>query len=447
MSKKPADSFHVDVVGLGYVGANLFLYLNSKVESIHGIDLSEKKVRGFKNGNLSFFEPGAQKLLDEGIQQQRMNVETQLHPHCQKKQRIYLICVGTPPNSDGSVNLTHAISVLGEIAQCIKTQPDIRHTIVLRSTVPPKTCEEKLLPYLQSEHGLSHSKDFTFYFFPEFLREGSALSDIARPSLFIVGSGKQEIHKEDIEFFTLFPGHNELQSTEISVSEMLKYMNNSFHALKVGFANEIASLSKSFSISTEQLFNLFHQDKILNISSAYLNPGFAFGGPCLVKELQAIDTFGRARGVKTPLISNLLLSNNEHVNRFLSLLESFSLYKVAFVGITFKPETDDYRESPLHLVIKKLLKKRSYQERYEVSIFDHPLTLERLNDEFSNQKVQLVDNADHLFSNAEVIILGPKKLTSAQISLLDSFAGPIINLNWHQQAESIKNKENYYSFP
>ena len=283
---------------------------------------------------------------------------------------ISLICVGTPSNVNGCVNLQFIDKVCSEIGKSLG-EKQTYHVVVVRSTVLPGTVLSRLIPILEQNSLRRAGTDFGVCMNPEFLREGSAIKDYYHPGYTVIGQLDQR-SGDAIECM-----YEEVSApiirTSVAVAEMTKYVSNSFHALKITFANEIGTLCKTEGVDGQQVMDIFCQDQRLNISAAYLKPGFAFGGSCLPKDVRALAHWAKERDVDTPVLNAILPSNQGQLRRAIELVESTHCQKIGVLGLSFKPATDDVRESPTITLIETLVGRG-----YEVSVYDEIIDPEKL---------------------------------------------------------------------
>jgi GDP-mannose 6-dehydrogenase len=330
-------SVSISIFGLGYVGsvsAACFAHMGHRVM---GVDVSRAKVEMLESGRSPIIEARMDELVAQGRSACRLHATTDPCAAVQASD-ISFICVGTPSLRSGKIDLSHVEHVCEEIGAALKHKKS-HHVVVLRSTVLPGTTESLVVPVLEKTSGLLRGKDFSVCYNPEFIREGSAVADFMDPAYTILGTGEASVALLR-EIYAGVSG--EVFETTIGVAEMLKYVSNAFHALKVGFANEIGTLCKTLGVDTEAVTRIFTSDAKLNISSAYLSPGFAFGGSCLPKDLRALTHRAKELDLSLPLLESITPSNAEHVNRAVDAIVLSGKKKISVLGLSFKAGTDDF---------------------------------------------------------------------------------------------------------
>jgi len=366
---KPVESKRISIFGLGYVGAISLACLARDGHRVIGVDIDPVKLELIRNRKSPILEEGIQELMRDVVNSGRVSV-THDAMQAMRDSEVSFVCVGTPSASNGSQDLTAILRLAEQIGAALKLKDEF-HTIVIRSTVQPGTVEEKIEPILERVSGKKSGVDFGLCFQPEFLREGTSIRDYDHPPYTIVG-GNCEAAVEQVR--VLFQHLDaRFMVTHIRVAEALKMSCNAFHALKITFANEIGRVSQSLGIDPHEVMRLVCADKRLNISPAYLKPGFAFGGSCLPKDLRALTNIARQNDIVVPMLSSLLASNRVHIDHAVDKILKLGRPKVGMLGLSFKTGTDDLRESPLVLVAKRLL-----GEGCELRIFDPEVQLSRL---------------------------------------------------------------------
>jgi GDP-mannose 6-dehydrogenase len=356
----------ISVFGLGYVGTVCAACLADCGHEVVGVDKSEIKVGLVKSGRSPIVEPDIDELVKRNAAVGRFTATLDAD-YAVAKSDMSIICVGTPSRSDGSPQLTAIEAVLNEIGHAIRAKSK-RHHVVVRSTVVPGTMRNLIMPRLAEACG---NVPFSVAFNPEFLREGSAVADFNMPAKTIVGAADEETAAAVMSLYEHLPGCKIV--TEFETAELVKYVDNAWHALKVAFGNEVGVLAKTLGINSQEVMDIFLEDKKLNISAAYLRPGFAFGGSCLPKDLRALTYLCRKFGVSLPVLNHILESNRMLVDRGVDWILGQSTKRIAFLGISFKSGTDDVRESPFVEMVERLLGKGR-----AIRIFDPNVQLARI---------------------------------------------------------------------
>ena len=367
--EKDAALERISIFGLGYVGAVSLACLARDGHRVIGVDIDPIKLDLIRAGKSPILEEGIQELMRDVVDSGRVSV-TDDAMQAMRDTELSFICVGTPSAANGSQDLTAILRLAEQLALHSSTSGDF-HTIVIRSTVQPGTVEEKIEPILERFSGKKSGVDFGLCFQPEFLREGSSIRDYDHPPYTVIGGNCEAAVGVVREVFQHIDAR--FLVTHIRVAEALKMSCNAFHALKITFANEIGRVSQSLGIDSHEVMRLVCADKRLNISPAYLKPGFAFGGSCLPKDLRALTMIARQNDLDLPLLSSLLASNRVHIDHAVDMILKLGRPKVGMLGLSFKTGTDDMRESPLVLVAKRLL-----GEGCELRIFDPEVQLSRL---------------------------------------------------------------------
>jgi len=337
----------VTLFGLGYVGAVTAACLAARGHDVVGVDTDPGKVDALNAGRSPVIEPGLDKLLVEAVASGALRA-TERATDGVASADVSLVCVGTPSNSHGGTELSQVSRVVGEIGAALAGS-DCSHTVVIRSTVPPGTVDDIVIPRLEASSGRTVGTDLQVAMCPEFLREGSSVADFFGPPFLVIG-GTAEATKPVRELFGFLdcPVH----VVPIRVAESVKYACNAFHALKVSFTNELSRLYRTLDVDAREVMDVFVQDRQLNISPAYLRPGFAFGGSCLPKDLRSLLHLARMSSVDLPVLEATLASNErvarDLADRVLGRVEEAedADRRVALLGLSFKHQTDDLRESP-----------------------------------------------------------------------------------------------------
>lgn len=394
----------ISVFGLGYVGCVSAACLAQRGHQVLGLDINPQKVEIIKAGRAPVIEPDLDRLIKDSIEKDRFRVSLESRGALHKSD-VSLICVGTPSQKNGNLDLKNVESVCRSIGMELSQQQNY-HVVVVRSTVLPGSTEKRLIPLLEKHSGRKAGWDFGVCFNPEFLREGSAVSDFYDPGQIIIGEF-DERSGEIVE--TLYQGiPASIVHTTIPTAEIVKYANNAFHALKVTFANEIGVLCKAHGIDGRVVMESLCQDKRLNISPAYLKPGFAFGGSCLPKDLRALLYRAKERDLMCSLLKGIWTSNQQQIQRGIDLVESAGHKRIGILGLSFKPGTDDLRESPIVSLTEALIGKG-----YQLAIYDESVEFARLmgtNKDFLEQEIPHItslisSSLEELMEWAEVVVV------------------------------------------
>ena len=359
----------IAVFGLGYVGCVTGACLARMGHEVIGVDVSAAKVASINQGHSPVAERGLEPLVSRVVRAGKLRATLQ-PAEALAGAHLSLVCVGTPSGRNGGASLDYLLRVVDDIGRALRTAMRY-HTVAVRSTVPPGTLETRVIPRLERVARQRAGRDFGVCFHPEFLREGSSIYDFFHPPKTVIGSYDARSARRLIELWR--PIKAPVFVTSLRVAEMVKYADNAFHALKVAFANEIGALAKSLEIDSHEVMGIFVADTKLNISPLYLKPGFAFGGPCLPKDLRALCAVARRARLEVPLLASVLESNARHLQRAVRLVLATGKKKVGILGLVFKSGTDDLRESPACALVKSLLRAGK-----EVRVYDPRVRPERL---------------------------------------------------------------------
>ncbi len=357
----------IGVFGLGYVGCVTGACLARMGHQVCGVDISPIKVRMINEGHSPVLEEGLDRLVAEAARGGKFRASLRAADAVEGSD-VSLVCVGTPSRRNGGANLHYVLRAAGEIGRALRSS-DRYHTIAVRSTVPPGTTENFIIPEVERTGRKRAGRNFDVVFHPEFLREGSSVYDFRHPPKTVIGTPTPRGAARLLELWR--PIQAPLFVTSVKAAEMVKYVDNAFHALKVAFANEVGALCKRLDTDSQEVMRIFVQDRKLNISPLYLKPGFAFGGPCLPKDLRALGRMGRDLKLDIPLLSSILASNSRHLSRARELVLATGKKRIGVLGLSFKSNTDDLRESPACALVKSLLRAkravRVYDPRVELS--------------------------------------------------------------------------------
>jgi GDP-mannose 6-dehydrogenase len=389
---------------MGYVGCVTSACLASLGHRVVGVDLDPNKVALINQGRSPLIEPGLDDLIKEGMSSGRLRAVQDVT----ELGEISIICVGTPSNTNGSLGLDYVTRVVARIGDLLRAHQGY-HVVNVRSTVVPGTVEETIIPLLAQRSGKEPGRDFGVCMNPEFLRETTAVKDFHAPPFTVIGSldarGGATAGK-------LYEGiQAPLEQTSLRVAEMIKYACNAFHALKVCFANEIGVLSKSLGVDSHSVMDVFCKDTKLNLSPYYLRPGFAFGGSCLPKDLRAILHKAKQQDVALPMLGSLLESNRLHLEHAFGLVAKTGKTRIGVLGLSFKAGTDDLRESPIVILIERLLGKGC-----KLAIYDEEVSLSQLigaNRRYIDQTIPhiaslMVPSVADVFSRSDVVLVSKR---------------------------------------
>ena len=395
----------LSVFGLGYVGCVSAACFAEDGNDVIGVDVNPTKVEIINAGKTPIIEEGINELIGKVVAAGRLRATTD-STRAVHDSDLSLICVGTPSNQNGSLHLRHVEQVCREIGAAIKTK-DRRHIVVIRSTMLPGTVQNTVIPALEQTSGKKAGTDFGICINPEFLREGSSLKDFHNPPFTLIGADDEETVEAVRSLYASI--NAPVFVTSLKTAEMVKYVCNCFHALKVSFANEIGNICKALEIDSHEVMHVFCQDTKLNLSPYYLKPGFAFGGSCLPKDLRAINYKAKELDVEVPVLSAILPSNRLQVERAVEMVRQSGKSRVGVLGFSFKAGTDDLRESPMVTLIETLIGKG-----FELSIYDRDVSLARLvgaNKEYIEREIPHIsklmrDTIDAVLADSEIIIIG-----------------------------------------
>src|SRR5690606_12025954 len=343
----------LSVFGLGYGGCVSAACFAREGHPVIGVDINETKVRLVSDGRSPIVEAGIDELVADMVRTGALRATTSADEAVAESD-LSLICVGTPGQPNGRIDLTHILAVCREIGTAIRNK-DGYHIVVVRSTVLPGTTEEYIIPAIAEASGKTLGEGFDVCVNPEFLREGTAIKDFYDPPFTLIGGTSAEATARVAELYAGIDAPTHI--VEIGAAEMVKYACNSFHGLKVAFANEIGNVCKALGIDSHRVMRIFCEDTKLNISPAYLRPGLAFGGSCLPKDLRAITYRARQLDVATPVLNAIMVSNRQQIERAADMVLRAGNRRVGVLGLSFKEGTDDLRESPMVALAEILIGK------------------------------------------------------------------------------------------
>lgn len=436
----------ISVFGMGYVGCVTAACLASEGHDVMGVDINPAKVKDLNSGVSPILEKGLNDIISRAVSKKKL-VVSEDEKEAVKNSDISYLCVGTPSQFNGSIDLRYLERIARDIGTSLREKDENHspHIIVNRSTSLPGTLAH-LTRIIQESSGRVAGQDFQVAANPEFLREGSAVKDFYEPPYTLVGSSHERPVRVLKEIYSFLDAP--FYDMSVQEAELIKYANNAFHGLKIAFANEIGRISKGFDVDSRKIMDLVAADKKLNLSSYYLKPGFAFGGSCLPKDLRALCQFTRHNDIDTPLIDSILISNEIHINNVFDLINRDSPSKIGFVGLSFKPGTDDLRESPAVNLAERLIGKGN-----EILIFDQNVFKDSLigsNREFVLKRLPhffdlLTNDLEELVKSCEILIVvqkinslfdHPKRLSDKKIfdlvgyDELKSFCDQYVGICW-----------------
>jgi GDP-mannose 6-dehydrogenase len=356
---------NISIFGLGYVGCVSMGCLAQNGHSVIGVDVAQSKIDLINQGRPTIIEQKIDEIMAEQFAKGRIKA-TRDYMQAVKDTEVSIVCVGTPSTAAGHLNLEYIHKVAEQIAEAIREKESF-HIVVIRSTVLPGT-NNKVGDIIEQVSGKQRNQGFTVISNPEFLREGSAVEDYYNPAVTVIGGNHQPSIEKVAELYELVDAP--VEKTDIEIAEIIKYVNNTFHALKIVFANEVGNICKKLNIDSHQVMDLFCKDTQLNISNKYFKPGYAYGGSCLPKDLKGLRTIAHDNYLSVPVINAIEASNDYQQELAFQMIANKPSKQVSVLGLSFKSGTDDLRYSPAVELVEKLLGKG-----YTVSIFDENVNL------------------------------------------------------------------------
>ena len=395
----------LSIFGMGYVGCVSAACFAAAGHEVAGVDVNKTKIDIINDGRSPIVEPGVELLISAAVRATRLRATANANEAVLGSD-MSLICVGTPSNHNGSLDISHVKRACQQIAEAIAAKPRY-HIIVVRSTMLPGTVENILIPVLEVYSGKRIGRDFGVVVNPEFLREGSSIHDFNNPPFTVVGADNEDAAGPVLRLYSGIDAP--IIRLGLKEAEMVKYASNCFHALKITFANEIGNICKALGVDSHEVMDAFCKDTKLNLSPYYLKPGFAFGGSCLPKDLRAITYKASEVDVDAPLLRSIMQSNRQQVERAADMVLQTGRRRVGILGMSFKPGTDDLRESPMVTLIETLIGKG-----LKLSIYDREVELAQLfgaNKQYIEQEIPHISslmksNLDEVIDSAEVVIIG-----------------------------------------
>jgi len=433
------------VLGLGYVGAVSAGCLAKDGHDVIGVDPERTKVDLINAGRSPIIEKDIGEIIREQVAAGRLSATTEVS-HAVRHTDLALVCVGTPSQPNGGIDLKYVKRVCEQIGAALQAHAGAP-VIVMRSTMLPGTMRETVIPLLEKFSGKRAGEEFGLCINPEFLREGTAVHDYFHPPKTVIGEVSRASGDVLASLYARMPGP--MIRTDIETAEMVKYADNCWHAVKVGFANEIGSLCKALSVDAHRVMEIFCQDQKLNLSPYYLKPGFAFGGSCLPKDLRALLYKAKTLDVALPILSSVLPSNQLQIERGLQAVVDKGQREIGILGISFKAGTDDLRESPMVELTERLIGKG-----YDVKVYDRNVSLAALhgaNREYILNRIPhlsrlMVPTVDEVLDHAKTVVIGngapefadvPRRMRGGQtiidfvrVSASRSIAGVYEGLCW-----------------
>lgn len=397
---------NISIFGLGYVGCVGMACLASQGHRMIGVDVSEEKVKRVNSGLPTIIERDIDELMAAGFKEGLVSATTD-YREAVLQSDISFICVGTPSASNGHLDLTYLLQTASQTGEALRDKMGF-HIVVIRSTVFPGT-NARICDIIEEQSGKKRGEDFAVVSNPEFLREGTAVKDYLNPPLTVLGSTCPRAIETMKELYSHSSAPVEVVAVE--VAEMIKYVNNSYHALKVTFANEVGAVCKQLGVDSHEVMRIFCQDKELNISPYYFKPGFAYGGSCLPKDLLGLKTLAGDLDVSAPVLNSIGESNDAQIERLISRLESLDKNKIGILGLSFKAGTDDMRNSPIVKVISQML-----EDGRTVRIYDRNVSVSRLigknkiavDTHLPELEEMLCESLDELVDWADVLVVANK---------------------------------------
>jgi GDP-mannose 6-dehydrogenase len=397
-------STSVSVFGLGYVGCVSAACFARDGHRVLGVDVSRSKVDMINAGTATIVEQGIGELVSEMVAANRLTATTDVAEAVHNTE-ISLVCVGTPSQANGGLDLAYVRRVSAEIGAALKTKAGW-HVVVIRSTVLPGTTGDVVAPILEETSGKKAGVDFGVSMNPEFLREGTSIKDFDDPPFTVIGAADERTAKTVAQ---LYEGINApIHTVALPVAEMIKYACNSFHGLKVAFANEIGSISKALNVDSHDVMRIFCEDRKLNIAPYYLRPGFAFGGSCLPKDLRALSYRARQLDIDTPVLQGALASNERHISRTYEMIRATGARKIGVLGLAFKAGTDDLRESPIVTLVERLIGRGMQLAIYDGHVSQANLigaNREYIENEIPHIWSMMRDSIDEVLAFGDVVII------------------------------------------
>ncbi|OQW37440.1 MAG: GDP-mannose dehydrogenase [Nitrospira sp. SG-bin1] len=394
----------ISIFGLGYVGCVSAACFAEKGHEVVGVDVNQLKADIVNQGRSPIVEPRVTDMIEKAVKDHRLRATTDAAEAVHASD-ISLICVGTPGHHNGSLDLSHIKGVCKQIGSALEGKSRY-HVVAVRSTLLPGTIAETVIPTLEVFSGKTNGRDFGVAVNPEFLREGTSVHDFNNPPFTLIGADENNAAELLKKLYEHLPAP--VITVRVKEAEMVKYACNCFHGLKVAFANEIGMICKGLGVDSHRVMEVFCKDTKLNLSTYYLKPGFAFGGSCLPKDLRAITYKARTLDIDVPMLSTILMSNRKHIDHAIDMILRTGKKEVGVLGLSFKPGTDDLRESPMVTLIEALIGKG-----LNLNIYDKEVELARIfgaNKEYIEREIPHISSLMHsdlaqIVERSQVIVI------------------------------------------
>ena len=431
---------NISIFGLGYVGCVSLGCLAKNGHKVIGVDVSETKVTQINSGLATIIEKDIDVIIKEEHLKGNISATTDFIEAILQTE-VSIVAVGTPSSAKGHLNLDYIFKVAEHLGEALQKKEKF-HVVAIRSTVFPGTID-KFAKIIEEISGKKSNKDFAVVSNPEFLREGTAVHDYYNPPLTLIGSADKNATDKIASLYNHLPA--EVVVATIEVAEIMKYVNNTYHALKIAFANEVGNICSAMKIDSHKVMEIFCMDKQLNISPYYFKPGFAYGGSCLPKDLKGLQTLAHDLYIKAPVIESIDKTNDLQISRALEIIQNIGKKKVAFLGLSFKAGTDDLRNSPAVTIVETLLGKG-----YEVQIYDKNVHLSNLtgtNKDYIDFHIPhlsklMVNDINHLVDNAEVIVVNNNENEYVETLLNTNSIAVVVDMV--RLPYLIRERKNYY---
>lgn len=429
----------ISIFGLGYVGCVSLGCLAKNGHSVIGVDTNTTKISQINSGKATIIEKEVDTIIAEQRAANRIRATDNVSEAIAGSE-ISIIAVGTPSTDKGHLNLQYIFKVAENIGEALKEKTTF-HVIAIRSTIMPGTCD-KVAEIIEKKSGKKRNESFAIVDNPEFLREGTAVQDYYNPPLTLIGSDNKSAAEKVAGLYRQLPG--EIIITDLKTAEIMKYVNNTYHALKISFGNEIGNICSELGIDSHKVMEIFCKDKQLNISPYYFKPGFAFGGSCLPKDLKGLQTLAHDLYIDVPVIDSINKTNDLQIQRAIKIIYNYADKKLGFMGLSFKAGTDDLRNSPTVSIIEALLGKGC-----NIKIYDKNINMAMLtgtNKDYIDSRIPhlsslLVSDPENLVASSDVIVINTKE--SEFVDIVNRIDDKVI-IDFVRLDEAILSKSNYF---